>query len=61
MKKLKLLFDEWKLLKRAKQKKKRKRKKENKWKNRVDELFDITHIDANKIITYEKDKEFLRQ
>ena len=42
-------------------KKKRKRKKENKWKNRVDELFDITHIDANKIITNEKDKEFLRQ
>ena len=45
-------------LKRAKQ---NKRKKENKWKNRVDELFDIAHIDANKIITYEKDKEFLRQ
>ena len=35
------------------------REKKNEWKNRLDELFDITHVDANKIITNEEDKKFL--
>ena len=34
------------------------REKENKWKNRLDELFDIAHVVSNEIMTNEKDKEF---
>ena len=37
-----------------------KREKKIKWKNRLDELLDITHVVANEFMTNEENKEFLR-
>ena len=36
------------------------RENENKWKNRLDEVFNIAHVDANEIMTNKENMEFLR-
>ena len=61
VKKLNKLHDEWQMLKRSKGRKSEfSVEKENTWKEKLSELFDIAHVNANEIITIEEDREFLR-
>ncbi|GBM72735.1 hypothetical protein AVEN_67702-1 [Araneus ventricosus] len=58
--KLEALYNEWRMLqKHSKRKSETQEQKEQNFKEKLEDLFDIAHSNALKIITIEEDKQFL--